>query len=250
MTKSDLINRLYDEIGRENSWYSWSVGILVTVIVLVVGFYSYQQWRFSENGIQRMKKKFKEEFKEEFREEFKEDFRKEFKEDFREEFKEDFKINEMNDVLEKTQEALKRNEKLNKELNKEIVRSINERFETQAMFMENINSVYEGVAVNRLLFVLAIFNEYKGQSKFTRQTMKSAIVYITNGIQLMINDKKVGIDRFNGILKALWPSLISELAKATAENLDKDFISKHQKLIDKYFKMVEDTNKKDKKISN
>ncbi|WP_283593181.1 hypothetical protein [Limosilactobacillus galli] len=54
MSDSDLISHLYDEINRQNTWYMWTVGILVTLITLIIAYFSIIQWRISDKQISKM----------------------------------------------------------------------------------------------------------------------------------------------------------------------------------------------------
>lgn len=55
MSKDDLISHLYDEINRQNTWYMWTVGILVALITLIIGYFSILQWRISDKQVHKMK---------------------------------------------------------------------------------------------------------------------------------------------------------------------------------------------------
>lgn len=54
MSESDLVSHLYDEINRQNTWYMWTVGILVALITLIIGYFSILQWRISDKQIKKM----------------------------------------------------------------------------------------------------------------------------------------------------------------------------------------------------
>lgn len=59
MSKDDLISHLYDEINRQNTWYMWTVGILVALITLIIGYFSILQWKISSNQIKKLKSEIK-----------------------------------------------------------------------------------------------------------------------------------------------------------------------------------------------
>ncbi|TPR12156.1 hypothetical protein [Apilactobacillus timberlakei] len=63
MNESDLISKLYEELSYQHSMYKWTTGILITIILAVLGFYTFQQWKFSHSGIKKMSKKLKKKFK-------------------------------------------------------------------------------------------------------------------------------------------------------------------------------------------
>ena len=232
MAESDLIQKLYGEIGRENSWYSWSVGILVTLIILVVGFYTVQQWKFSKKGIKHMKKKFKKEFKEEFRQEFKEDFRKEFKEEFRQDFKEEFKISEMDYTLAQMQDAQKVNEKLTSDLKGEINNSINTRLKIEASFMEDIGSVPQISSSNRLLQLRLILQDYAGKQIFTKSSITSTFILLTNGIAMANKNNYAGNKRFNEMLPEVQTLLENEVKSLALDDVRFD---RFEKSVKKYY---------------
>lgn len=59
MSKSELIQHLYDEINRQNTWYMWTVVGLIGVITLIVGYFSVLQWKVSDKQIDKMKTEIK-----------------------------------------------------------------------------------------------------------------------------------------------------------------------------------------------
>lgn len=66
ITKSDLYNDLYQEINRQNTFYFWIVGIVVTVSIAIAAFIGILQWRLSDKQIQKMKESTKQELEEKF----------------------------------------------------------------------------------------------------------------------------------------------------------------------------------------
>lgn len=59
ISENDLISHLYDEINRQNTWYMWTVGILVTLITIIIGYFSILQWKISNNQIEKLKSEIK-----------------------------------------------------------------------------------------------------------------------------------------------------------------------------------------------
>lgn len=55
MSNSDLFDKLYQEINRQNTFYFWYISALLVIIGLVLGFFGVLQWRLSDKQIQRMK---------------------------------------------------------------------------------------------------------------------------------------------------------------------------------------------------
>ncbi|WP_461241207.1 hypothetical protein [Paucilactobacillus sp. N302-9] len=82
MSKSELIQHLYNEINRQNTWYMWTVGTLVVIIGLVIGFFAYLTWRMSDKQIDKLKTEIKQELSDKFNPEI-----------------EKVKLSELNDVL-------------------------------------------------------------------------------------------------------------------------------------------------------
>lgn len=40
MSRTEMIQHLYDEINRQNTWYMWTIGALIAIVFGVVAFYS------------------------------------------------------------------------------------------------------------------------------------------------------------------------------------------------------------------
>lgn len=55
MNKSELIQHLYDEISRQNTFYMAMIGILVTLLIGFTGLLGYFQWRLSTKQIGALK---------------------------------------------------------------------------------------------------------------------------------------------------------------------------------------------------
>lgn len=55
MTKSEQITMLYDEISRQNTWYMWTVGALVMIIIGLSAFIYFVQFRLSQKEIKTVK---------------------------------------------------------------------------------------------------------------------------------------------------------------------------------------------------
>lgn len=55
MSNSDLFDKLYQEINRQNTFYFWVVGIVVSVAIAIAAFFGILQWRLSDKQIQKMK---------------------------------------------------------------------------------------------------------------------------------------------------------------------------------------------------
>lgn len=66
ITQSDLYNDLYQEINRQNTFYFWIIGIVVTVSIAIAAFIGILQWRLSDKQIQKMKESTKQELEERF----------------------------------------------------------------------------------------------------------------------------------------------------------------------------------------
>lgn len=59
MSKAEQIEKLYEEISRQNTWYMWTVGTMVALIALMLGFFSLYQWRIGDKQIAKMNKETK-----------------------------------------------------------------------------------------------------------------------------------------------------------------------------------------------
>ncbi|MDE7049823.1 MAG: hypothetical protein K2O75_03000, partial [Lactobacillus sp.] len=64
MSNSDLFDKLYQEINRQNTFYFWIVGIVVSVAIAIAAFFGILQWRLSDKQIQKMKSETRQELEE------------------------------------------------------------------------------------------------------------------------------------------------------------------------------------------
>lgn len=64
MSNSDLFDKLYQEINRQNTFYFWVVGIVVSVAIAIAAFFGILQWRLSDKQIQKMKNETRQELEE------------------------------------------------------------------------------------------------------------------------------------------------------------------------------------------
>lgn len=55
MSKAKQIDMLYQTINNQNNTYAWTVGIFITIILTIIGFFAYFQWRLSESQIKKIK---------------------------------------------------------------------------------------------------------------------------------------------------------------------------------------------------
>lgn len=56
MSNSDLFDKLYQEINRQNTFYFWIIGIVVAISIAISAFIGILQWRLSDKQIEKMKK--------------------------------------------------------------------------------------------------------------------------------------------------------------------------------------------------
>lgn len=54
MSKSKQIETLYELINNQNNVYVWTVGIFITIIVAILGFFAYFQWRLNTSQENKM----------------------------------------------------------------------------------------------------------------------------------------------------------------------------------------------------
>lgn len=66
ISNSDLFDKMYQEINRQNTFYFWIIGIVLTISVAIAGFFGVLQWRLSDKQIQRMKEETKNEIIKEY----------------------------------------------------------------------------------------------------------------------------------------------------------------------------------------
>lgn len=64
MSNSDLFDKLYQEINRQNTFYFWVIGIVVSVAIAIAAFFGILQWRLSDKQIQKMKNETRQELEE------------------------------------------------------------------------------------------------------------------------------------------------------------------------------------------
>lgn len=55
LSNSDLFDKMYQEINRQNTFYFWIIGIVVTIAVAIAVFFGVLQWRLSDKQIEKMK---------------------------------------------------------------------------------------------------------------------------------------------------------------------------------------------------
>lgn len=55
ITKSDLFDKMYQEINRQNTFYFWIIGIVITIAIAISAFIGVLQWRLSDKQIEKMK---------------------------------------------------------------------------------------------------------------------------------------------------------------------------------------------------
>lgn len=56
ISNSDLFDKMYQEINRQNTFYFWIIGIVVTVSIAIAAFIGILQWRLSDKQIAKMKR--------------------------------------------------------------------------------------------------------------------------------------------------------------------------------------------------
>lgn len=55
ITNSDLFDKLYQEINRQNTFYFWIIGIVVAIAVGITVFFGVLEWRLSTKQIEALK---------------------------------------------------------------------------------------------------------------------------------------------------------------------------------------------------
>lgn len=55
LSNSDLFDKLYQEINRQNTFYFWIIGIITAIAIAIAGFFGVLQWRLSSKQIDKLK---------------------------------------------------------------------------------------------------------------------------------------------------------------------------------------------------
>lgn len=55
MTNSDVFDKLYQEINRQNTFYFWIIGIVVAIAIGITVFFGVLEWRLSSKQIENIK---------------------------------------------------------------------------------------------------------------------------------------------------------------------------------------------------
>ncbi|MEJ6356501.1 hypothetical protein WJM93_03965 [Lactiplantibacillus plantarum] len=131
MSRTEMIQHLYDEINRQNTWYMWTIGALIAIVFGVVAFYSYEQWKFSDKGIKKME----------------------------EDFKRDFKIDENKKMLREIQSAIASTDKEGEKLKNEINKATDMNLENASFLLTYIDYTNVGNLYNRLINFDLVFSK-------------------------------------------------------------------------------------------
>lgn len=55
ISNSDIFDKMYQEINRQNTFYFWIIGIVLTISIAIAGFFGILQWRLSDKQIKTLK---------------------------------------------------------------------------------------------------------------------------------------------------------------------------------------------------
>lgn len=55
LSNSDLFDKLYQEINRQNTFYFWIIGIITAITIAIAGFFGVLQWKLSSKQIDKLK---------------------------------------------------------------------------------------------------------------------------------------------------------------------------------------------------
>ena len=55
MSNSEVFDKMYQEINRQNTFYFWIIGIVISMIPALVAIFFYFQWRLSDSQVKKMK---------------------------------------------------------------------------------------------------------------------------------------------------------------------------------------------------
>lgn len=71
VSNSDVFDKMYQEINRQNTFYFWIIGIVLTISIAIAGFFGILQWRLSDKQVQNLKAETKSETINEIAEKYK-----------------------------------------------------------------------------------------------------------------------------------------------------------------------------------
>lgn len=55
MTQEELINYLHTELSTQRTFYTWIIGILITIVIFAVGFNFWQQNKLADKKVEKLK---------------------------------------------------------------------------------------------------------------------------------------------------------------------------------------------------
>lgn len=177
MNKSELIQHLYDEINRQNNYYMWIVGILVTLIIGFLGFLTYFQQKFSDKQVEKMKENFKKEFK---------------IDDTRVALKNaNEKVEELNTLLVSTR-------KIEESLSNELIATMNNNLVSRAGTLAYINKSMEKNDIsNRFFDVWTLLKDLINKNRLQARATVETITYVNTGLQHLLESGKILTDNTN-----------------------------------------------------
>lgn len=218
MSKSDVVQRLLEELNNQNQIY-------IAIIALVLVFFGVMQWRFSDKQIKKMK----------------------------DDFKKDFKIEEINNTL---KEANRKSEKLSTALSdaRKTEAKLLEQFhvlqnqdlEGKLQFLEsesgNTNTI---IAINQLRVVRRTMIPMIKNQIITPVVLIDTLISFSNVSYLNVEGNFVGNEEYRKILNRLIETLIEYAKTSIAERAE---FKKQQKAISNQIDITNKNYNKYKKM--
>lgn len=211
MTKSDVIQRLLEELNNQNQIY-------IAIIGVVLVFFGVMQWRFSDKQIKKMK----------------------------DDFKKDFKIEEINDLIDEIKNTLDKSRKNEQALKKEIVEVTDMNLDNASFFLTYVADDSAKVLSNGIMNFEQAFNKSISTHNLSITTVQHVVANFSICISRM-NKLGVKLDyKTNDKMEELVSIITEQAAISSKENTDSNLILAKQslaqgiKLLKAEFKKYED----------
>ncbi|WP_249646376.1 hypothetical protein [Lactiplantibacillus plantarum] len=217
MSKSEIIQKLLDELNNQNQIYIAIIGIILAVLGLAFTIFSFMQRRFSDKQIKKME----------------------------DDFKKDFKIEEINKTLEvatekskKLDEALSEAKKTEIELTKQFNLLQNQDLEGKLQLLEsrsgNINAV---VAENQIKVVSRTMTPMVEHKVIGYNTLMNILVSFSNTFYINVKEKFHGNKDYQDITNRLM-LLLNKYIEESIEDGEKKELVENSSRINKQLKLT------------
>ncbi|MFW2844643.1 hypothetical protein ACN6UL_13795 [Lactiplantibacillus plantarum] len=217
MSKSEIIQKLLDELNNQNQIYIAIIGIILAVLGLAFTIFSFMQRRFSDKQIKKME----------------------------DDFKKDFKIEEINKTLEvatekskKLDEALSEAKKTEIELTKQFNLLQNQDLEGKLQLLEsrsgNINAV---VAENQIKVVSRTMTPMVEHKVIGYNTLINILVSFSNTFYINVKEKFHGNKDYQDITNRLM-LLLNKYIEESIEDGEKKELVENSSRINRQLKLT------------